>query len=84
MLDVLDRELGGWPILQGASWKASQYNLSRLLLTLRAYDNNIVYSCGTATDDRNSSMYYIRVSRRRARDLCGESVHLGFAIGSRP
>ena len=66
MLDVLNHELGGWPILQGASWKSSQFNLSRLLLRLRGYDNNIIYSCGTATDDRNSSMYYIRVRRRRA------------------
>ena len=84
MLDVLDHELGGWPILQGAAWKPSQYNLSRLLLTLRSYDNNIIYNCGTATDDRNSSMYYIRVRRRWDTRPVRVTVHLGFAIGSRP
>ncbi len=61
VLSIIDNELGGWPILNTASWNETQFNLSRLLLKLREYNNNIIYNCGTATDDKNSSAYYIRV-----------------------
>ena len=61
VLSILDHELGGWPILRGTSWNESQFNLSRLLLKLREYNNNIIYNCGTTTDDKNSSVHYIRV-----------------------
>lgn len=64
VLTVLDQELGGWPILQGAAWDTRKFNFSRLLIKLREYNNNIIYNCGTATDDKNSSAYYIRVSEK--------------------
>ncbi len=63
VLSILDNELGGWPILNGLSWNQTQFNLSRLLFKLREYNNNIIYNCGTATDDKNSSAYYIRVRK---------------------
>lgn len=61
VLSVLENELGGWPILNGLNWNPSRFNLTRLLFKLREYNNNIIFNCGTATDDKNSSAYYIRV-----------------------
>ena len=61
VLSFINNELGGWPILQGSSWNNSSFNLSRLLIKLRDYNHNIIYSSGTSTDDRNSTAYYIRV-----------------------
>ncbi|CAF1088486.1 unnamed protein product [Rotaria sordida] len=63
VLSVIDGELGGWPILNGLSWSETQFNLSRLIFKLREYNNNIIYNCGTATDDKNSSAYYIRIAQ---------------------
>ncbi|CAF3791141.1 unnamed protein product [Adineta steineri] len=63
ILSLVNNEFGGWPILQGSSWNAASFNFSNLLLKLREYSSNIIYSCGTSTDDRNSSVYYIRVSQ---------------------
>lgn len=61
ILGILDDELGGWPILHGSSWNEKQFNFSHLLFKLREYNNNVIYNCGTQTDDRNSSAYFIRV-----------------------
>lgn len=66
VLNVLENELGGWPILRGNAWNSNRFNFSNLLIRLREYNNNIIYSCGTATDDKNSSAYYIRVSQIRS------------------
>ncbi|CAF3073352.1 unnamed protein product [Rotaria sp. Silwood2] len=63
VLSLIDNELGGWPILNGLSWNETQFNLSHLLFKLREYNNNIIYNCGTATDDKNSSAYYIRIAQ---------------------
>lgn len=62
LLSVIDNEFGGWPILQGSLWDSSSFNLTNLLVRLREYSHNIIYSCGTSIDDRNSSVYYIRVN----------------------
>ncbi|CAF2118844.1 unnamed protein product [Rotaria magnacalcarata] len=63
ILSVLENELGGWPIVNGLSWDEKNFNLSNLLLKLREYNNNIIFNCGTSTDDRNSSAYFIRISQ---------------------
>jgi hypothetical protein len=57
----LKNESDGWPILQGASWNASTFNLSDFLIKLRKYDDRIIYSVVTATDPENSSVYSINV-----------------------
>jgi hypothetical protein len=64
ILSFINTQFGGWPILQGSSWNNSSFNLSNLLLKLREYNHNIIYSCGTSTDDKNSSAYYIRVKTK--------------------
>ncbi|CAF3997804.1 unnamed protein product [Rotaria magnacalcarata] len=65
ILSVLENELGGWPIVNGLSWDEKNFNLSNLLLKLREYNNNIIFNCGTSTDDRNSSAYFIRVRKEK-------------------
>ena len=59
-------EFGGWPMLQGASWDAPTFNLSDLLIKLRKYDDGIIYSVVTATDQENSSVYNINVRTIRS------------------
>lgn len=63
LLSVVKNEFGGWPILEGLSWRDSSFNLSNLLFKLREYNHNIIYSCSTSIDDRNSSSYFIRVNK---------------------
>jgi neprilysin len=62
VLSIINREFGGWPILQGAAWNASTFNLTDLLIPLRKYDNGIIYSVATQTNQENSSVYDIEVS----------------------
>lgn len=69
VLSIIDNELGGWPILNGLSWNESHYNFSNLLFKLREYNNNIIYNCGTATDDKNSSAYFIRVKIEKTKQV---------------
>jgi hypothetical protein len=62
VLEILKNEFGGWPILEGAAWNATTFNLSDILLKLRRYDNEIIFSVATATNQENSSVYDIEVS----------------------
>lgn len=62
ILSLVNDELGGWPILKGSSWDTASYNLTQLLLRLRQYGHSIIFSYGTSTDDKNSSVYFIRVN----------------------
>ena len=64
VLSIINRDFGGWPILQGATWNDSTFNLANLLIQLRKYDNGIIYSVATATNQKNSSVYDIEVSRK--------------------
>jgi hypothetical protein len=61
VLSIVHDEFGGWPILLGSTWDNSTYNLTRLLLQLRQYDNGIIFSVATATNQQNSSIYDIEV-----------------------
>lgn len=65
ILEIIDKEFGGWPILDGPSWNSSNFNLTNLLLKLRQYDDGIFFSVNTATNQENSSIYDIEVNRRR-------------------
>lgn len=61
VLSIVNNEFGGWPILMGATWNASTFNLSDLLIKLRQYDDGIIFSVDTATNQENSSIYDIEV-----------------------
>ena len=61
ILSFINRELGGWPILEGSTWNHSTFNLSNLLLKLHEYNKGIIYNINTKVDLINSSIYCIRV-----------------------
>jgi membrane metallo-endopeptidase-like protein 1 len=63
VISIVNNELGGWPILQGAAWNSSVFNLTDLLLKLRQYDNEIIFSVVTGTDQQNSSAYDIELGQ---------------------
>lgn len=62
ILSLINRELGGWPILEGSDWNDSSFNLLNLLVTLRKYSSNIIFAMGTSTDEKNSTEYDIEVT----------------------
>jgi hypothetical protein len=64
ILSFINKELGGLPILQGATWNDSTFNLSHLLLTLcqySDYSSSVIFKAGTEIDAKNSSRRNIRV-----------------------
>lgn len=61
ILSLIDRELGGWPILKGSYWNNSSFDLLNLLVTLRKYSSNVIFAMGTSTDEKNSTEYDIEV-----------------------
>jgi predicted metalloendopeptidase len=66
MLSFINRELGGWPILQGSTWDESTFDLPRLLVKLceySDYSSSIIFKAGTEIDAKNSSHRSIRVSQ---------------------
>jgi len=63
VFSIINNEFGGWPILLGASWNASTFNLTNLLVKLRQYDDGIMYSVITATNQENSSAYDIELGQ---------------------
>ncbi|CAF1185487.1 unnamed protein product [Rotaria sordida] len=63
ILLLINQEFGGWPILQGSSWNASTFNLFNLLLKLRQYSNDIIFSVDTSIDEKNSTEYEIVIGR---------------------
>ncbi|CAF1128115.1 unnamed protein product [Didymodactylos carnosus] len=63
LLTLINNELNGWPILLGDNWNNSTFNLLKILLKLREYNNNIIFSIATTTDDKNSSAYCIRIAQ---------------------
>lgn len=63
ILQIINTEFGGWPILDGPTWNSSNFNLANLLLKLRHYDDGIFFSVNTATNQANSSIYDIELGQ---------------------
>ncbi|CAF1017329.1 unnamed protein product [Rotaria sp. Silwood1] len=63
ILSLVNKQLGGWPILQGSSWNNSTFNLLNLLLKLRQYNNDIIFGIGTSIDEKNSQEYDIAIGQ---------------------
>ncbi|CAF1483690.1 unnamed protein product, partial [Adineta steineri] len=53
---MINKELGGWPVLQGLAWNASTFDFDRLMLKLSQYNNYIFYTVNTGVDETNSSI----------------------------
>ena len=69
VLSILQDEFGGWPILNGSNWNPLTFNLTNLLIKLRQYDDGILYSVATNTNQENSSVYDIEVRVHIMTDL---------------
>jgi hypothetical protein len=81
ILEFINKELGGWPILQGSTWDESTFDFAHLMLKLSQHNNFILYTVETDIDEKNSSVRSIRVRLRIVRIVNDEylsfrSVHL--------
>ncbi|CAF0766735.1 unnamed protein product [Adineta steineri] len=56
IMAMINKELGGWPVLQGLAWDESTFDFDRLMLKLSQYDNYIFYTVNTDVDEKNSSV----------------------------
>ncbi|XP_053381841.1 neprilysin-like [Mercenaria mercenaria] len=55
-------ELGGWPILgnkPGGNWNENDFDLAKIITTLRKYNNKVIIDMGVGLDDKNSSYHII-------------------------
>jgi hypothetical protein len=68
ILSLINRQLGGWPILQGSAWNDSTFNFMQLLLQLYQYRGLIIYAVRLQIYDKNSSIAGIGV-----RQTCSDS-----------
>ncbi|CAF0826080.1 unnamed protein product [Adineta steineri] len=56
IMSVVNKELGGWPVLQGSAWKESTFDFDRLMLKLSQYSSYTFYAVHTDVDEKNSSV----------------------------
>jgi hypothetical protein len=61
IMPMINKELGGWPVLHGSAWDESTFDLNRLMLKLSQYNNYIFYTVNTDADEKNSSVRSIYV-----------------------
>jgi len=65
ILSIIQNEFGGWPILEGASWNPSTFNISNVLLKLRQYNYVVIYNINTDIDEKNSSLTDVIVKKNK-------------------
>ena len=61
----LMQELGGWPVLgsnPGGNWNESAFDIVKLLITLKKYNNDPIMTMNVGPDTRNSTQRIIFVS----------------------
>ncbi|CAF0915198.1 unnamed protein product [Adineta ricciae] len=63
ILSLIQIEFGGWPIIQSTSWNNSTFDLFKVLLKLRKYNNDIIFGIGTSIDEKNSTEYDLIVGQ---------------------
>ncbi|CAF1353005.1 unnamed protein product [Adineta steineri] len=56
IMSMINKELGGWPVLQGSAWNESTFDFDRLMLKLSQYNSYIFYTVNTDVDEKNSSI----------------------------
>ncbi|CAF4152236.1 unnamed protein product [Adineta steineri] len=61
IMSMINKELGGWPVLKGSDWDESTFDFDRLMLKLSQYNNYIFYVVKTDVDEKNSSVRSIHV-----------------------
>lgn len=59
------KSLGGWPVVEGASWRAPPYSVEVLLGRLRGeFNEGVLFEQWVGPDDKNSSMNILQVRRQ--------------------
>ncbi|CAF1059202.1 unnamed protein product [Adineta steineri] len=61
IMSMINKELGGWPVLQGSAWNESTFDFDRLMLKLSQYNSYIFYTVSTDVDEKNSSIRSIHI-----------------------
>ncbi|CAF3794993.1 unnamed protein product [Adineta steineri] len=61
IMSMINKEFGGWPVLQGSDWDESTFDFDRLMLKLSQYNNYIFYIVKTDVDEKNSSVRSIHI-----------------------
>ena len=62
LLDLL-HQLGGWPVLDGASWNEERFDWVKLMANLRLLNNRVLLNQWISPDDKNSSVNVLQVRR---------------------
>ncbi|KAL4217627.1 Membrane metallo-endopeptidase-like 1 [Mactra antiquata] len=60
-------ELGGWPVLgnqPGGHWNESDFDLAKLVATLRKYNNKVIIDMGVTIDEKNSMQRIISFNQQ--------------------
>ncbi|CAF4100223.1 unnamed protein product, partial [Adineta steineri] len=61
IMSMINKELGGWPVLQGSAWNESTFDFDRLMLKLSQYNSYIFYTVNTDVDEKSSSVRSIHI-----------------------
>ncbi|KAK2179422.1 hypothetical protein NP493_491g01000 [Ridgeia piscesae] len=62
LLDLL-HQLGGWPVLDGASWNESRFSWVQLMADLRLLNNRVLLNQWISPDDKNSSVNVLQLDQ---------------------
>lgn len=70
ILTNLLKELGGWPVVEGNSWKDTNFTWTDLLIKFRKLGLGTTYftEMSVDPDPKNSSKYIIQVSKENKRN----------------
>ncbi len=63
IISLINKEFGGWPILEGLKWNLSSFDLHRLLIKLCQWNRFLFFSIGTDVDEKNSSSHSIYIGQ---------------------
>jgi len=62
-ISLINKQFGGWPILEGSKWNQSAFDLYHLLIKLSKFNKFPLFYIQTYNDENNSSSYsiYVRI-----------------------
>ncbi|CAF1324461.1 unnamed protein product [Rotaria sordida] len=61
IFSFIQKELGGWPLIEGLAWNESTFDFYRLMFKLNQYNSFKLYTVKTIIDYKNSSLRSILI-----------------------